>query len=105
MRSIPEHPLKIWRQAQIPPLSQRAAAALLKTSDMTIGRWEKGADPLFDAWLQITRVTGLTPNDFHEHRAILARRKLQESTQNGRKTETSRRRQKAAKGEKGESVR
>jgi transcriptional regulator with XRE-family HTH domain len=68
------HPLKIWRRKQRPTLSQRKLAAKIGCSDMTVLRWERGSIPRFDDMAALLRLTGLTANDFHEHRAMLARR-------------------------------
>jgi hypothetical protein len=95
MKKPPQHPLKIWRESQVPPLSQLKTGLKLNTTGVSVGRWEAGAMPDFDALVRIEKLTGLTFSQFHEHRVILARRKKQESKKNGRKIETTRGAEKA----------
>jgi transcriptional regulator with XRE-family HTH domain len=95
MKKPPEHPLKIWRESQVPPLSQLKVGSKLSKSGMAVGRWEAGAMPDFDTLIRIEKLTGLTTADFHQHRVILARRKKQEQKQHGRKIETTRGAEKA----------
>jgi transcriptional regulator with XRE-family HTH domain len=95
MKKPPTHPLKIWRESQVPPLSQLKTGSKLNKSGMAVGRWEEGAMPDFDTLIRIEKLTGLTAADFHQHRVILARRKQQEQKKNGRKIETTRGAEKA----------
>jgi hypothetical protein len=88
MQNPPDHPLKIWRLAQRPALSQAAVGSKLHTTGVSVGRWESGAMPDFGALILIEKLTGLTAADFHKHRVTLARRKQQESRRNGEQTET-----------------
>lgn len=75
MTKAPDHPLKIWRLSQVPPLSQRKAAAKMGVTDMALVRWERWAVPKSQLAGKIQAVTGLSPNDFHKHLAIPARGK------------------------------
>lgn len=60
-----EHPLKLWREAQSPKVSQETLGARLGVSGMTISRWEGGdIEPQKRQWDNIERVTGLTRRQF-----------------------------------------
>ena len=62
MESI--HPLKAWRDRQIPPLTQREAAKLLGVSEPTLSRWETGErKPSMRQLAGIQEKTGIAPVD------------------------------------------
>lgn len=85
MRSTPEHPLKIWRLSQIPPLSQAAAGRRLGLSDMAVSRYERWKMPEFEVLLVIHKITRLEPNDFFKPLRIPLRAKAR-GGRNGRQT-------------------
>jgi hypothetical protein len=60
MKKPPQHPLKIWRESQVPPLSQLKTGLKLNTTGVSVGRWEAGAMPDFDTLVRIEKLTGLT---------------------------------------------
>lgn len=57
-----DHPLKIYRKAQKPPLSQEQLAQMLDVKRVTVMRWESGERLVaVDALPKITEATGISP--------------------------------------------
>lgn len=62
-----DHPLKLWRQRQSPPLSQEEFGALVERTAATISRWEsRERDPDLDDIAKVEVATGgqVTRDDF-----------------------------------------
>jgi transcriptional regulator with XRE-family HTH domain len=74
-RPMIHHPLKIWRLAHTPPLSQRKLGLKLGVTDMAVSRWERWQFPDFDALARLYKLTGLTPNHFFKPLRISPRAK------------------------------
>ena len=54
------HPLKKFREAQAPPLTQEQFADLLGVSRTTVARWETGTRKLGKDWLsEVSKKTGI----------------------------------------------
>jgi ribosome-binding protein aMBF1 (putative translation factor) len=60
-----EHPLRVWRDAQSPKLSQEALGLKLGVDGLTISRWERhDTEPQKRQWEKIEEITGLTRAQF-----------------------------------------
>lgn len=56
------HPLKRFRDAKEPPMTQAALASMLGVTKATISRWESGLrEPRSTVRVKITELTGITP--------------------------------------------
>lgn len=54
------HPIKVFREAQVPPLSQEALADKIGVNRVTLARWETGdRKPGPTKLPRITKVTGI----------------------------------------------
>lgn len=66
------HPLKVYRGAQIPPLSQERLADLLGVARTTVARWETGVRRVDQEMLsKIAEATGIAPADLRPDLAAL----------------------------------
>lgn len=55
-------PLKIFRETQVPPLTQDQLAALLGVSRATVNRWENGIRKIDEEKLpEVAEKTGIAP--------------------------------------------
>lgn len=69
---IKKHPLRAFRDSQIPPLSQAELAEKLGVTKTSICRWENGERfPERQHWQLIREITGISPDDLaaSEHKA------------------------------------
>lgn len=70
MESI--HPLKLFREKHVPPLSQESLADLLNVSRVTVTRWESGARKVDDGLVpKVSLVTGISPAELRPDLAEL----------------------------------
>jgi transcriptional regulator with XRE-family HTH domain len=68
------HPLKAFRENQIPPLSQEQLAKLLNVSRVTVTRWESGARKIHDEKLPVVSAkTGIPRTKLRPDLAALMR--------------------------------
>jgi transcriptional regulator with XRE-family HTH domain len=66
------HPLKAYRDAQDPPLSQERLADLLGVARTTVARWETGTRKVDqELLLKIAEATGIAPADLRPDLAAL----------------------------------
>lgn len=64
------HPLKDWRLAQHPPLSQEDAAVRLSVTKATISRWESfDREPSLTQAAKLSEETGIPIDQFVRQRA------------------------------------
>lgn len=60
-----DHPLRKWRDAQLPKLSQEALGDRLGVDGLTVSRWERrDTEPQKRQWEKIEEVTGLSRAQF-----------------------------------------
>jgi transcriptional regulator with XRE-family HTH domain len=66
------HPLRAFREKQVPPLSQEQLADLLGVSRVTVNRWESGArKPEPEELPGISAKTGISPAELRPDLAVL----------------------------------
>lgn len=59
------HPLRKWREAQTPTVSQEALGEQLGVDGLTVSRWERRAtEPQKRHWDKIEEVTGMSRAQF-----------------------------------------
>lgn len=54
-----QHPIKVFRKAQVPRMSQEDLARKVGVDRVTIARWEAGRKPGHDILPKLVRVTGI----------------------------------------------
>jgi transcriptional regulator with XRE-family HTH domain len=60
----PLHPLRQYRERQVPPLTQDQLAELLGVSKGTVSRWESGNRKVDDDLLpSVSEKTGISPSE------------------------------------------
>jgi transcriptional regulator with XRE-family HTH domain len=70
------HPLKEFRERQIPPLTQDQLADLLGVSKASVSRWESGARKVDQELLpKVSDRTGISPSELRPDIADLMKRK------------------------------
>ena len=66
------HPLKRYRDEQVPPLTQDDLAGLLGVSKASVSRWETGARKIDDELLpKVAEVTGISKAELRPDLAAL----------------------------------
>lgn len=75
-----DHPLKIWRLKQRPPLTQAQLAQKVGVSDMSISLYEDGRTPRPRVLAALCALTRLKISDFYPKPAIPAGSKKESVT-------------------------
>ncbi len=66
------HPIRAFRERQVPPMSQEALAQKLGVDRVTVARWEGGRKPDRDLLPKLVRVTNIPAGELRPDLAEMA---------------------------------